>query len=45
MSGSPTTSSMAPERENGNPLMAEVVANFDEQGLLAIVAYLASRDP
>jgi cytochrome c553 len=26
-------------------LMAQVVANLDEQDLLAIVAYLASRDP
>jgi cytochrome c553 len=28
-----------------SPLMAPVVANLDEQDLLAIVAYLASRDP
>jgi len=28
-----------------SPLMAQVVANLDEQDLLAIVAYLASRDP
>jgi cytochrome c553 len=28
-----------------SPLMAAVVANLDEQDLLAIVAYLASRDP
>ena len=27
------------------PLMVQVVANLDEQDLLAIVAYLASRDP
>jgi hypothetical protein len=26
-------------------LMAQAVANLDEQDLLAIVAYLASRDP
>jgi cytochrome c553 len=28
-----------------SPLMAQAVANLDEQDLLAIVAYLASRDP
>jgi cytochrome c553 len=28
-----------------SPLMAQVVANLDEQDLLAIVAYLASRAP
>jgi cytochrome c553 len=28
-----------------SPLMAQVVANLDEQDLLGIVAYLASRDP
>jgi cytochrome c553 len=28
-----------------SPLMAQVVTNLDEQDLLAIVAYLASRDP
>jgi len=28
-----------------SPLMAPVVSNLDEQDLLAIVAYLASRDP
>jgi cytochrome c553 len=28
-----------------SPLMIPVVANLDEQDLLAIVAYLASRDP
>jgi cytochrome c553 len=28
-----------------SPLMAQVVAKLDEQDLLAIVAYLASRDP
>jgi cytochrome c553 len=28
-----------------SPLMAPVLANLDEQDLLAIVAYLASRDP
>jgi cytochrome c553 len=28
-----------------SPLMVQVVANLDEQDLLAIVAYLASRDP
>jgi cytochrome c553 len=28
-----------------SPLMAQIVANLDEQDLLAIVAYLASRDP
>jgi cytochrome c553 len=28
-----------------SPLMAQVVADLDEQDLLAIVAYLASRDP
>lgn len=28
-----------------SPLMAQVVANLDEQDLIAIVAYLASRDP
>jgi cytochrome c553 len=28
-----------------SPLMAPVVANLDDQDLLAIVAYLASRDP
>ena len=28
-----------------SPLMTQVVANLDEQDLLAIVAYLASRDP
>ena len=28
-----------------SPLMAPVVANLDEQDLVAIVAYLASRDP
>jgi len=28
-----------------SPLMAQVIANLDEQDLLAIAAYLASRDP
>jgi cytochrome c553 len=28
-----------------SPLMVQVVATLDEQDLLAIVAYLASRDP
>jgi cytochrome c553 len=28
-----------------SPLMAQAVANLDEQDLLAIVAYLSSRDP
>ena len=28
-----------------SPLMAQAVANLDEEDLLAIVAYLASRDP
>ena len=28
-----------------SPLMTQVVANLSEQDLLAIVAYLASRDP
>jgi cytochrome c553 len=28
-----------------SPLMAEVVANLDQQNMLGIVAYLASLDP
>ena len=28
-----------------SPLMAPVVANLNEEDLVAIVAYLASRDP